>query len=109
MPKTEPWSDYHGPSTPIWELFDERYNRLRERIREDYEERAAIMTFCSTATVGTAGTAELFAYAFLVERLWDANLIHSTMITKSNIVTQLGRARQIRKNSELRASLGLQP
>ena len=59
MPRTRPWT----PCRPIWTVLPPQE---RAAAREDFVERAAIMEYDGG---NSRGTAELAAYAFLVERL----------------------------------------
>jgi hypothetical protein len=94
MPKTEPWSD-NNQSTPIWDLLPEK---LANRAREVFAERAAIMEYDGGQS---RGTAEITAYAFLVEKLWDLGVIDLEMIDKSNVNVQLKRAVMLRRHAAI--------
>lgn len=100
----EPWSTYPPGGKPIWEcLASERAN---QQAREHWEERASIMEFGSNLG---RGRAELFAYAFLVERLHFSGVIPLAALTDSNVAVQLDRAKRIRNDMDLSKKLGLQP
>lgn len=89
-----PWTLSKGGGKPIWELFPPSTG---ERIMEAYEERAAIMEY----EAGLARhTAELFAYALLVDKLLVHGVITAAMIGKAgeDILRQQDRAARIRRH-----------
>jgi hypothetical protein len=67
--------------------------------REDYEERAAIIEFDAGMS---RGTAEMAAYAFLVERLVEDPALPFSAVNECDIARQLDRAKAV---SQARRSL----
>jgi hypothetical protein len=87
-----PWTTSTGPGQPIWNAYPKA---KAERIREAYEERAAIMEYHGNVA---RHWAEICAYAFLVDALWDASAIPARAIVPFDVVRQLDVAIRIRRN-----------
>jgi hypothetical protein len=92
-----PWDD----SRPVWEVMK---GEAAIAAREDFEERAAIMEYCNGQS---RGTAELCAYAFLVERLVEDPALPFAAVTECNIGVQLDRAKRFRKHEDVYRGRGL--
>jgi hypothetical protein len=72
--------------------------------REDYEERAAIIEFDAGMS---RGTAEMAAYAFLVERLVEDPALPFSAVNECDIARQLDRAKRFRKHGDLCRAKGV--
>jgi hypothetical protein len=90
---TRPWT----PHPPVWKWAG-LSESLRQRAREHFEERAAIVEYED----GQARVvAELRAYCFLVEMLHDKGAFTSEQIKNTDVISQLQRAEAFRRHDAI--------
>lgn len=93
MPSTRPWS----PHPPVWE-WEGILGLLREQYLEDFEERAAIIAYCSKEY---RGVAEIRAYCLLIDRIHEEGGFTTTHMQDMDFIRQLGRAERFRRHDAI--------
>jgi hypothetical protein len=93
MPKTEPWT----PHPPVWE-WEGLSDATKERGREYYEERAAVIEF----DAGEArGPAEMRAYCELVDAMHDNGAFSTEHIANNDVIRQIHVAEIFRRHDAI--------
>ena len=93
MPKTEPWT----PHPPVWE-WDGLSDVSKERARECYEERAAIIEYNGGLS---RGVAELRAYSILIDVMHEKKLFNTEHMRDGDVIRQVDRREAFRRNDAI--------